>query len=239
MSIWDVKTHRDPSPVDDGSTGDVAADSYHQYQRDVELIKDLGLDFYRFSISWTRICPNGFAEKINQAGVNYYNNLINELVKNNIKPFVAMYHSDMPWNLQVLGGWTNPLVVDWFTDYAKVLLEKFGDRVKHWVTINEPKQVCYDGYGADFQTPVPNITGIALYLCAKNILLAHAKVYHLYDEEFRMVQNGTIGIAICLNWFEPASETIDDYQAALDAKQFEVSSLTREEKAGVFYLPKR
>lgn len=224
ISVWDVKSHRDPSPVDDGSTGDVAADSYHQYRRDVELMKDLGLDFYLFSVSWTRIFPNGFADKVNQAGVDYYNNLIDELLKNNIKPFLTMYHLDLPWTLQVLGGWANPIAIEWFTDYAKVLFDKFGDRVKHWVTINKPKQICHDGYAADMSTPVANSTGVGLYLCTKNLLLAHAKVYHLYDQEYRRLQNGTIGIAICMNWFEPASETIDDYQAAVDARQFEVST---------------
>lgn len=223
MSIWDVTTHQEPSPVIDGSSGDVAADSYHKYQRDVELVKELGLDFYRFSVSWTRILPLGFMANINQEGVSYYNNLIDELLKNNIKPFLTMYHWDMPWNLHVLGGWTNPIVVQWFTDYAKVLFDKFGDRVKYWVTINDPKQICSDGYGADIKASMANNTGIAVYLCAKNVLLAHAKVYHLYDEEYRKLQKGTIGIAIGQNWYEPASDTIDDFQAATDARQFEVS----------------
>ncbi|KOB66415.1 Beta-glucosidase, partial [Operophtera brumata] len=211
----------DSSPVDDGSTGDVAADSYHQYQRDVELMKELGLDFYRFSVSWTRILPRGFADSINQAGISYYNNLIDELVRNNIKPFLTMYHWDMPWNLQVLGGWTNPFVVQLFTDYAKVLFDKFGDRVKYWVTVNDPRKACSDEFNADIKAPEANNTGIAVYLCAKNILLAHAHAYHLYDEKYRKLQNGTIGIAINQNWYEPASDTIDDYQAAADARQFE------------------
>ncbi|KOB64528.1 Uncharacterized protein OBRU01_24123 [Operophtera brumata] len=209
--------------VDDGSTGDVAADSYHQYQRDVELMKELGLDFYRFSVSWTRILPRGFADSINQAGISYYNNLIDELVRNNIKPFLTIYHWDMPWNLQVLGGWTNPFVVQLFTDYAKVLFDKFGDRVKYWVTVNDPRKACSDEFNADIKAPEANNTGIAVYLCAKNILLAHAQAYHLYDEKYRKLQNGTIGIAINQNWYEPASDTIDDYQAAADARQFEVS----------------
>ncbi|KAL0811274.1 hypothetical protein ABMA28_009690 [Loxostege sticticalis] len=221
LSIWDIATHTVPSPIKDQSTGDVAADSYHLYQRDVEMMKELNLDFYRFSVSWTRILPNGFSDRINQAGLDYYNNLINELLNNNITPFVTMYHWDLPHNLQRLGGWANPLVVDWFVDYAKVLFDKFGDRVKNWITINEPKQICYEGYGSDLKAPFVNMSGIAEYICAKNILLAHARVYRLYDEEYRRLQNGTIGISLSCTWFEPASDTLDDNQAALDARQFD------------------
>lgn len=186
-------------------------------------MKELGLDFYRFSIAWSRVLPNGFADRINQAGVDYYNNLINEMLANGITPFVTMYHWDIPNNLQKLGGWSNPLVVDWFVEYAKVLLDKFGDRVRYWMTINEPKQICYEGYGSDLKAPFLNMTGIAEYLCAKNVLLAHAKVYRMYDEQYRRLQNGTIGISISFTWYEPASDTLDDHQAALDARQFDVS----------------
>lgn len=186
-------------------------------------MKELGLDFYRFSLSWTRILPNGFADKINEAGIDYYNNLINEILKNNIKPFLTIYHWDLPQKLQNLGGWTNPHVVDWFADYANVLFDKFGDRVQYWITINEPKQICYEGYGSDLKAPILNMTGIGDYLCAKNVLLAHAKAYHLYDKFYRKKQNGTIGISISCTWYEPASDTIDDHQAAKDARQFDVN----------------
>ncbi|XP_061723363.1 myrosinase 1-like isoform X1 [Cydia pomonella] len=221
VSIWDVATHMDPSPIEDQSTGDIAADSYHHYNRDVEMAKELGLDFYRFSISWTRILPNGFPSKINQHGINYYNNIINKLLENGIEPLVTMYHWDLPENLQQLGGWTNPLIVTWFHDYAKVLFSKFGDRVKRWITINEPKQICYEGYGSDGKAPFLNATGVGEYICSKNVLLAHAKVYHLYDDTYRKLQNGTIGISISCTWYEPNTDTLDDDQAAFDARQFD------------------
>lgn len=191
-------------------------------------MKELGLDFYRFSVSWPRILPNGFSSKINAAGIDYYNNLINEMLKHNIRPFLTMYHWDLPQNLQKLGGWANPAVVDWFKDYAKVLFINFGDRVKHWITINEPKQICYEGYGSAAKAPTLNMTGIAEYLCAKNVLLAHANVYHMYDEDYRKLQNGTIGISISHTWYEPASETLEDYHAAIDARQFDVSIATEK-----------
>lgn len=187
------------------------------------MIKDLGVDFYRFSIAWTRVLPNGFSNHVNQAGLTYYNNLIDELLKNNITPFVTMYHWDLPYELQRLGGWTNPAVIDIFVDYAKILLDKFGDRVKYWITINEPKEICLDGYGTDVKAPLLNMTGIAEYMCAKNVLIAHAKVYRLYDEQYRKIQGGSVGITICGTWFEPASDTVDDHQAAVDARRFDVS----------------
>lgn len=219
LSIWDVAAHM--SPIKDGSTGDVAADSYHLYKRDVEIMKELGLNFYRFSVSWSRILPSGFANQINQAGIDYYNNLINEMLANNIKPFLTIYHWDLPQSLQDLGGWANPMIVDWFVDYAKVLFENFGDRVKFWISINEPKQICTEGYGTDKKAPMVNMSGIADYMCNKNVLLAHAKTYRLYDEIYRKDQNGSIGISISCTWYEPASDSNDDQQAAEDARIFD------------------
>ncbi|XP_045506363.1 myrosinase 1-like [Colias croceus] len=220
LSIWDVTSHEKTSPIQDGSTGDVSANSYHFYKQDVEIMKDLGLDFYKFSISWPRILPDGFANNVNKAGIDYYNNLIDEMLNNSIKPFVTMYHWDLPQQLQKIGGWTNPYIADWFKDYASVLFENFGDRVKHWITINGPSEICYGGYGSDLLAPMLNMTGIADYACAKNVLLAHANAYHLYDEMFREHQNGTIGIALNFTWFEPTSDNPDDHQAARDARQF-------------------
>ncbi|XP_038208449.1 myrosinase 1-like [Zerene cesonia] len=217
-SIWDHMSHQVPCSVNNCETGDVADNSYHLYKRDVEMIRDLGLDFYRFSLSWSRILPTGFPDVINEAGVKYYNNLINELLKNNIIPMVTIYHFDLPQNLQKLGGWTNPHIVDWFGDFSKIVFKLFGDRVKYWVTINEPYYICYEGYGADILAPQVNITGIAEYLCAKNVLVAHAKAYHIYDEEFRPTQGGKIFISINARWNEPDSE--DHIEAANDANQF-------------------
>ncbi|XP_049880677.1 myrosinase 1-like [Pectinophora gossypiella] len=221
QSIWDVATHQRPTPIKDGSTGDIAADSYHMYKRDVAMMAELGLDFYRFSISWPRILPNGFADKVNQAGVDYYLNLIEEMEKRNITPFATMYHWDLPQNLQKLGGWTNPHIIDWFADYAKILFDRIGPKVKLWITINEPKQICYEGYGSDAKAPFLNATGIAEYLCAKNVLLAHAKAYRLYNEHYKKIQNGSVGISISCTWYEAASDSNDDFHAAEDARMFD------------------
>lgn len=187
------------------------------------MARELGLDVYRFSISWSRILPTGFPNEINEAGVQYYNNLINELLKYNITPLVTMYHWDLPQPLQDLGGWANPNIVDWFSDYATVLYENFGDRVKHWLTMNEPSSVCFLGYGDVKMAPKLNSQGIGVYLCTKYILLAHANAYHIYHNEFSKIQEGgMVGIAIESTWYLP--ETENDTEAAETAYQFLVSA---------------
>lgn len=220
-NIWDHMTHTDPSLIADRTNGDVAGDSYHQYQRDVEMMRELGLDYYRFSLSWSRILPNSFPDKINEAGVAYYNNLINEMLKYNIEPMITLYHWDLPQKLQELGGWTNPHIVDWYADYARVAFELFGDRVKNWITMNEPREICYQGYGVDTMAPRLNMNGVAEYMCAKNLLMAHAKAYHIYDDEFRSRNSGNIFITLSASWVEP--ETPKDALAAEETHQFEVS----------------
>lgn len=128
--------------------------------------------------------------KMSEDGKRYYDNLINELLDNGITPVVTMFHWDLPQSLQDLGGWTNPLIADWFEDYARELYRLFGDRVKTWVTINEPKQIAIYGYGQTRFAPGINSMGIADYLAVKNILLAHARAWHVYDKEFRGKQKG-------------------------------------------------
>ncbi|XP_045457583.1 myrosinase 1-like [Melitaea cinxia] len=218
-NIWDRLSHQDPCRITECHTGDIAANSYYSYKRDVEMIRELGLDFYRFSLSWTRILPTSFPDKINEKGVEYYNNLINELLTYNIEPMVTIYHWDLPQKLQELGGWANPHIVDWYTDYARVVFELFGDKVKYWFTINEPRQICDMGYGTAAFAPLLNESGYGDYLCSKHILLAHAKAYHLYNDEYRSKQGGTIGIVISASWLEPESD--EHAEAAEDARQFE------------------
>lgn len=154
------------------------------------MMKFLEVQFYRFSISWPRLLPTGYSHKISEDGVTYYNNLINELLANGIEPIVTMYHWDLPQVLQDLGGWANPHIVEYFEDYARVLYELFGDRIKTWITLNEPKQFGIFGYGSKRFAPGIDAKGIGEYLAVKNMLLAHARAWHLYDKEFRDKQKG-------------------------------------------------
>lgn len=190
MSIWDYLTHNQPEFISDGSNGDVACDSYHRVNEDIAMIVDLGVDFYRFSLSWTRILPTGFYPGVNADGIRYYNTLIDGLLAKDIKPMVTLYHWDLPQSIQSMGGWANEAIVDYFEDYAKVAFDNFGDRVKLWTTINEPFSICYHGYGELQKAPAINSTGIGEYLCMHNVLKAHARVYHLYDNEYRGTQEG-------------------------------------------------
>ena len=185
------------------------------------MLRELGVDFYRFSLSWTRILPTGFPDKINPAGVEYYNNLINELLMYNIEPVVTIYHWDLPQNLQDMGGWENPNILQWYGDFARTVFELFGDRVKYWITINEPSEICLFSYEIGVLAPgISSSPGISNYLCAKNLLLAHATAYHIYDEEFRPHQNGVIFITINIQGFAPLYD--DQSEAVTDAHQFDV-----------------
>lgn len=161
------------------------------------MIKDLGVDFYRFSLSWSRILPKGYSYDVNSAGIKYYNDLIDALLEEGIEPMVTLYHWDLPQVLQDMGGWANELMVDYFTDYAKVAFENFGDRVKTWITFNEPFNVCHQGYGNVLKAPALNLTGIADYMCTHTVLKSHAKVWHLYDEEYRATQKGELLFLTC------------------------------------------
>ncbi|XP_047024158.1 lactase-phlorizin hydrolase-like [Helicoverpa zea] len=197
-SIWDYLTHNNPGAISDQSNGDTACDSYHKYKRDVEMMRELGIDSYRFSVVWSRILPNGLADRVSEAGIAYYNNVIDEVLKYNIQPMITLYHWDLPQKLQDMGGFLNPLIVDWFADYARVVFDNFGDRVKTFITFNEAAQVCHDGYGSVTKALMLNITDVGEFICAKNLILAHAKAYHVYNDEFKPVRGGSCGFAIAV-----------------------------------------
>ncbi|XP_022119648.2 myrosinase 1-like [Pieris rapae] len=202
-SIWDVYIHENPSAIADHSTGDVACDSYHLWKEDISLARTLQLNFYRFSISWPRLLPEGFSNNVSEDGTRYYNNLINGLLTVGIEPVVTLYHWDLPQNLQDLGGWTNSKIVDWFVAYSRVAFTLFGDRVKTWVTINEPTSFCNVGYETGILAPGITSPGIGEYLCAKNALLSHAKAYRLYEQEFKDKYKGQVGLTDQHVWYEP------------------------------------
>ena len=220
-SIWDVFT-ADPNSgnVANGDNGQVACDSYHKYKEDVQLLYNMGVNSYRFSISWSRILPRGTGE-INQKGINYYNNVINELLLYNITPAVTIYHWDLPQALQERGGWLNPEIAYWFEDYSRILFKEFGDRVKFWITLNEPWVVAIAGHTTGEMAPGMRGPGILEYKTVHNLIRSHAKAYRVYKNEFYETQQGQVGITLNSDWFEPRNASDPDHvEASITKLQF-------------------
>ncbi|XP_059649139.1 beta-glucosidase 24-like [Cornus florida] len=212
-SIWDYFTRTYPGKIRDGTNGDVSIDSYHRYKEDVGIMKGIGLDAYRFSISWPRILPHGnLSGGVNWKGINYYNNLIDELKNNSIEPYVTLFHWDVPQGLEELyGGFLSPLIVADFRDYADLCFKSFGNRVKKWVTLNEPLAFSHFGYDSGDHPPgrcsswmQNNCTGgdssTEPYIVSHNQLLAHAAAVKLYKEKYQAEQKGKIGITLHAIW---------------------------------------
>jgi 6-phospho-beta-glucosidase len=173
-SVIDVKKH--PEGTADFT---VASDHYHRYKEDVALFAEMGFKAYRFSIAWTRIYPNGVGE-VNKKGIEFYHNLINELVEKGIGPIVTMYHFDLPYALQEKGGWSNRETVDAFEQYAKTLFEYFGDRVKYWLTINEQNMMILHGEAIGTLDPTLENPQKDLYQQNHHMLVAQAKAMRLF-----------------------------------------------------------
>ncbi|GLJ39440.1 hypothetical protein SUGI_0805530 [Cryptomeria japonica] len=211
-SIWDTYTHK-PGNTYDGSNGDVAMDQYHRYMEDVQLMADIGMNAYRFSISWSRLIPNGSGE-VNREGVDYYNKLIDELLNHGIEPLVTIYHFDLPQALQdSYDGWSDSKIVEDFAAYSKVCFREFGDRVKYWMTFNEPNIFVPLGYSAAIFPPQKHSKREA-YLASRNVLLAHAASVEIYRTKYKAEQKGMIGIDILATFFEPLRNTTEDQKAA-------------------------
>eukprot|EP00934_Nitzschia_sp_Nitz4_P006309 Nitzschia sp. Nitz4//scaffold179_size51476//9505//11145//NITZ4_006921-RA/size51476-processed-gene-0.40-mRNA-1//1//CDS//3329539201//6299//frame0 len=211
-TIWDTFCDVDGHIID-GSSGEVACDHYHRVREDVELMHQLGMKAYRFSISWSRIFPLGRGTVPNPQGIAFYRHLINTLLDHGIEPWVTLYHWDLPQALEDMeGGWLNPSVVDDFGEYARVCFAEFGSRVQHWITINEPWSIAVQGYQDG--TKAPGNTGDPMhnvYLVAHNLLLAHARAASIYHTDFEPFQHGKIGISNCGDFRYPkdASKEVD------------------------------
>eukprot|EP00268_Persea_americana_P061809 TRINITY_DN7860_c0_g1_i2.p1 TRINITY_DN7860_c0_g1~~TRINITY_DN7860_c0_g1_i2.p1 ORF type:complete len:525 (-),score=57.20 TRINITY_DN7860_c0_g1_i2:101-1675(-) len=226
-SVWDTFTHDHPEKIKDRSNGDVAADSYHRYKEDVQIIKEMGMDAYRFSISWSRILPRGnLRGGVNQEGITYYNNLINELLSNGLQPFITLFHWDSPQALEDdYGGFLSPNIVDDFHDYANICFKEFGDRVKHWITLNEPLTYSMNGYATGEFAPGRCSTredgkcsagdsATEPYIVSHHLLLAHAAAVKIYRDKYLASQNGKIGITFGVIWMVPLSASKSDENAA-------------------------
>ncbi|XP_050256644.1 beta-glucosidase 13-like [Quercus robur] len=200
---------------------DIAVDSYNRYKEDVQLLKKMGVDAYRFSIAWPRILPKGTVSGgVNQEGIDFYNNFINELLQNGITPFVTLFHFDLPQALQdEYDGFLNRRIVDDFKNYSDLCFQTFGDRVKHWTTINEPQVFGQYGYKMGSSNPNPN-PATDPYLATHHIILAHAAAAKLYKEKYQATQGGEIGISLVCQWFEPETRYHYDKDAADRAVDF-------------------
>lgn len=206
-SIWDIYS-KIPGKTFEGTNGDVAVDHYHHYKEDVRLMKEMGLKSYRFSIAWSRVLPNG---QVNEKGIEFYSNLIDELLANDVIPFITLYHWDLPQYLQDQGGWENKeLITEAFKDYAKLCFERFGDRVKHWITFNEMIVFIEQGYITKSHPPDVHDPRRAYQVC-HNVNVAHAKAVKLFRE---MNINGEIGITHVLDPTYPATDSPADIKAA-------------------------
>lgn len=214
-STWDIFCGKKGN-IKDGSNADVAVDQFHRYKDDVDLIANLGFRAYRFSISWPRIFPDGLGKEINEDGIAYYNNLVNALLEKGIQPFATLYHWDLPNNLQEsLGGWLNGNIVEYFAKYAETCFEHLGDRVKHWITINEPLQTAVNGYGAGIFAPgIKENPSTDIFLVAHHQLLAHAAAVAVYRKKFKEKQGGEIGLVVDCEWAESYSDKTEDRVAA-------------------------
>jgi beta-glucosidase len=206
-SVWDKFVHKS-NAIKNGDTGDIACDHYHRYKKDIQLMKEMGLMAYRFSISWPRIFPTG-KDKINTKGVEFYDNLINELIKNDIEPCITLYHWDLPLALQEIGGWESRKVVDAYAEYASFMFDHYGDRVKFWITFNEPLVFTIWFYAVGLYKEKRNIKDG--YIASHLVNVAHAKAIEAYRNcEY---SDGKIGITLNLGTVYPESDTPLNNQA--------------------------
>ena len=210
LSIWDIAV-REPGHVPGGHTGDIACDHYHRFREDVALMKSLGLNAYRFSLSWTRLLPEGVG-KVNEAGVRFYGELIDALLENGIEPYITLYHWDLPYALYRQGGWLNPESPEWLAALAKLAAERFSDRVTHFFTLNEPQ--CFVGLGflngvhaPWLECPLPDTLAMA-----HNALKAHGRAVQMLRQYGKQpLENG---YAPTCSMAFPASCRPEDIEAA-------------------------
>lgn len=207
-SIWDTFSHT-PGKVKHGHTGDIACDHYHRYPEDIALMKELGVNAYRFSVAWPRILPEGRG-KVNQQGLDFYDRLVDELLQKSIIPWVTLYHWDLPQALQDQGGWANRNTVQAYLEYADVVTRHLGDRVKHWITHNEPWVAAFLGHLWGFHAPGLQDAATALQV-SHHLLLSHGLAVPVLRANSL---GSSVGITLNLSPIHPASPAPQDVAAA-------------------------
>ncbi|MBN1943567.1 MAG: beta-glucosidase [Phycisphaerae bacterium] len=222
LSIWDMKC-RQPGLVFENQTGEITCDHYHRYKEDVKIMKDLGIQVYRMSISWPRVLPQGVGE-INPKGVDFYNRLIDELLKHNIEPFITMFHWDYPQKLYEKGGWLNPDSSNWFAEYVRVLMDNYSDRVKNWITLNEPQAfVRWGHYELNDASGIKPAFSETL-LAAHNVLLSHGKAVQTVRQYSK--QDAIVGYAPVGDLYVPYDEDVATDVEAAKKETFSIKPLT-------------
>ncbi|XP_022873098.1 beta-glucosidase-like isoform X1 [Olea europaea var. sylvestris] len=242
QSNWDVFTLRTPGKIEGGTNGCVAIDQYNLWKEDVALLKKLGVDSYRFSIAWTRVLPGGrLSSGISKEGIKYYNDFINLLLVEGIEPCATIFHWDVPQTLEdEYGGFLSPRIVKDYCEFAELCFWEFGDRVKYWITLNEPWSFAVQGYalgtfppgrGPTSTEPVKAIPrhrcnldaltscsngnpGTEPYIVGHHLILSHAAAVDIYKQRYQAHQGGKIGVTNVAQWYEPLTDTIADKEAA-------------------------
>ncbi|HHX62817.1 MAG TPA: beta-glucosidase [Epulopiscium sp.] len=210
LSIWDMYC-KQPGKVYGGHTGDVACDHYYRYKEDVKIMKDMGTKAYRFSISWPRVMPDGIG-KINEKGLQFYSDLVDELIDSGIEPYVTLFHWDLPYELYKKGGWMNSESPSWFAEYAAVITERLSDRVKYFITFNEPQ--CFIGLSHIDSVHAPGLKQSVpdTLKMAHNVLLAHGMAVKAIRKHAKV--DVKVGYAPTASMHYPATESKEDIEAA-------------------------
>ncbi len=211
-TIWD-RFCRVSGAIHAGETGDDACDHYRRWRQDVENMRDLRLSAYRFSTAWSRIFPRGRG-KMNRTGLDFYESLVDGLLAAGIKPALTLYHWDLPQALQDIGGWTNRDTASWFAEYAACMYAHLGDRVKTWMTINEPWVAAFVGHAEGVHAPGLKDFGTAVQV-AHVLLRAHALAVRAFRE--LGTHDAGIGLALNLHPVSPWSDSASDREAATRA----------------------
>jgi beta-glucosidase len=214
-SIWDTFC-KVPGKVANFDNGDIACDHYHRYKEDLDLMKWMGVKAYRFSVAWPRVIPDGVG-RVNEMGLDFYDRLIDSLLEREIAPWLTMYHWDLPEALQLRGGWNNREVVEWFGEYAEVLTSRFGDRVKNWMTLNEP--LCSAWLGHLYGDMAPGIKDLQTALnVSHHLLMSHGLACQVIRSN---VSEANVGIVINVTPAVPATDSQEDSNAAQLADGFD------------------
>lgn len=220
-SVWDMITHR-PGRIWNEHTGDVAADHYHRYREDVALMRRIGLRAYRLSVSWPRVLPEGVG-RVNAKGLTFYDRLVDILLEAGITPWVTLFHWDYPLALHHRGGWLNRDSSEWFADYTRVVVDRLGDRVRHWMTINEPQVFVKMGHEDGGHAPCLKLPRCDVLRAAHHVLMAHGRAVQVIRAASKAAPQ--VGWAPTGDILLPATDDPTDVAAARYGTQEVTSNL--------------